>query len=157
MATKKNADQAGVIAFPPFLFGSTLLIGLLISYVFPTPVLPRLTALSIGAVLLLIGVTTLLLAFRGMIQHHTTINPNGTTTTVVRNGPYRYSRNPMYLSLTLIYLAVNVALNAWWGLLLLIPLLVVVQKGIIEREEQYLTRKFGEEYLNYKAQVRRWL
>ncbi|SOD97734.1 hypothetical protein [Spirosoma fluviale] len=52
---------------------------------------------------------------------------------------------------------VSVAMNAWWGLLLLIPLLVVVQKGIVEREEQYLIRKFGQDYLSYKAQVRRWL
>ncbi|GAB3907110.1 hypothetical protein GCM10028803_40600 [Larkinella knui] len=157
MTTEKNADRAGVIAFPPLLFGSTLLLGLGLRYVFPTPFLALLPALSIGAVLLIIGVVSLLLAFRGMIQHKTTIHPSGTTTAIVRNGLYRYTRNPMYLSLTLIYMAVSVATNAWWGLLLLIPLLGVVQKGIIEREEQYLTRKFGDEYLSYKAQVRRWL
>ena len=92
-----------------------------------------------------------------MIQHKTTIHPKGATTAIVSTGLYRYTRNPMYLSLTLIYMGVSVAINAWWGLLLLIPLLVVVQKGIIEQEEAYLSRKFGEEYLRYKAQVRRWL
>ncbi|AUD03463.1 isoprenylcysteine carboxylmethyltransferase family protein [Spirosoma pollinicola] len=139
------------------LFGATLLIGLLVSYAFPTPVVEPKTALVIGLMLLIIGVITLLLAFRGMIQHKTTIHPKGATTAIVRNGLYRYTRNPMYLSLTLIYLGVSVAMNAWWGLLLLIPLLVVVQKGIVEREEQYLIRKFGQDYLSYKAQVRRWL
>ena len=157
MATIENTDHAGVIAFPPLLFGSTLFLGLLISYVFPAPVLSTITALIIGLVLLSVGVLTLLLAFRGMIRHKTTIHPNGATTAIVSNGLYRYSRNPMYLSLTLIYIAVSVAFNAWWGLLLLIPLLLVVQKGIIEREEIYLTRKFGTGYLSYKARVRRWL
>lgn len=157
MATEKNTDQAGVIAFPPLLFGGTLLLGLLMSYVFPTPLLPRPAALTIGLVLVIIGVSTLLLSFRAMIRHNTTINPSGVTTTIVRNGLYRHTRNPMYLSLTLIYIGVSVATNAWWGLLLLIPLLMVVQKGIIEREEAYLTRKFGDDYLRYKAQVGRWL
>jgi len=156
MTIQKNTDQAGVIAFPPLLFGITLLIGLLIGYGFPTPLLPRITALSTGGGLLLVGVSTLLLSFRAMIKHKTTINPNGVTTTIVKSGIYRYTRNPMYLSLTLIYFGVSVAANAWWGLLLLIPLLIVVQKGIIEREEAYLTGKFGNDYLSYKAQVRRW-
>ena len=157
MVTEKNTDQAKVIAFPPLLFGSTLLLGLLLRYAFPTPLLPQPTARLIGIVLVLIGVSTLLLSFRGMIQHNTTINPSGVTTTIVRSGLYRYTRNPMYLSLTLIYVGVSIATNAWWGLLLLIPLLLVVQKGIVEREEAYLSRKFGRDYLNYKAQVRRWL
>ncbi|GAB3779377.1 isoprenylcysteine carboxylmethyltransferase family protein [Spirosoma horti] len=157
MTAQKNSDKANVIAFPPLLFGATLVIGVLLSYIFPTPLLARHTALTIGLVLLISGVITLLLAFQGMIQHKTTIHPNGATTAIVSNGLYRYTRNPMYLSLTLIYVGVSVATNAWWGLLLLIPLLFVVQKGIVEREEQYLAQKFGEEYLSYKAQVRRWL
>ncbi|MFD2934941.1 methyltransferase family protein [Spirosoma flavum] len=157
MTTDKNADHARVIAFPPLLFGSTLLLGLGISYVFPTPVLSTSIALRIGLVWLSVGVSTLLLAFRGMIHHKTTIHPKGATTAIVSNGLYRYSRNPMYVSLTLIYIGVSMGTNAWWGLFLLIPLLLVVQKGIIEREEEYLTRKFGEEYLSYKAMVRRWL
>ena len=157
MATPTNTDQAGVIAFPPLLFGSTLLIGILLSYVFPTPLLPRPPALLIGLGLALMGVVTLLLSFQAMIQHKTTIHPRGVTTTIVQSGLYHYSRNPMYLSLTLIYIGVSVATNAWWGLGLLVPLLLVVQKGIIEREEAYLTAKFGDDYRRYKAQVRRWL
>ena len=153
----KTPDRANVIAFPPLLFGSTLALGVLLRFLFPTPLLPAGTALLIGAALVLIGLPMLLLAFRQMIRNKTTIHPAGTTTTIVRNGLYAYTRNPMYIALTLIYMGGCVMANAYWGFLLLVPLLVAVQKGIIEREERYLTHKFGEEYLRYKAGVRRWL
>jgi protein-S-isoprenylcysteine O-methyltransferase Ste14 len=157
MTTNELPDRANVVAFPPLLFGSTFLVGLLLRFIFPTPLLPRFTAISIGLLLTIIGVLVLLLAFRQMIQNKTTIHPAGKTTTIVSNGLYRYTRNPMYLALTFIYAGLSIIANAFWGLLLLVPLLIVVQKGIIEREELYLTRKFGDEYLRYKAQVRRWL
>ncbi len=157
MDTKQIPDRAGVIAFPPLLFGSTLLLGALLKFLFPLPFLPGLTGRIVGFTLILIGVPVLLLAFRQMIRNKTTINPSGATTVIVRDGLYRYSRNPMYIALTLIYLGVSILINTFWCFLLLIPLLIVVQKGIIEREEQYLTRKFGDEYLRYKAGVRRWL
>ena len=157
MTTQETPDRAGVIAFPPALFGSTLVIGLLLRLIFPTPLLDNSIALPVGILVLVIGIATLLTSFRSMIQHKTTINPGGATTTIVTDGLYRYTRNPMYLSLTLVYIGASVMANAWWGLLLLIPLLLVVQKGIIEREETYLIRKFGDEYGRYKARVRRWL
>lgn len=150
-------DRAGVIAFPPLLFGSTLAVGILLRFLFPTPLLSRPTALLIGAALVLIALPVLLLAFRQMIRNKTTIDPGGTTTTIVSSGIYAYSRNPMYIALTLIYSGICVMANAYWGMLLLVPLLILVQKGIIEREEAYLTRKFGDEYLRYKGRVRRWL
>jgi protein-S-isoprenylcysteine O-methyltransferase Ste14 len=72
-------------------------------------------------------------------------------------GVFRFSRNPLYLSLTLLYIGISLLFNALWALLLLLPLLVIVQIGVIQREEVYLERKFSDEYLRYKAQVRRWL
>ena len=157
MATEQLPDRAGVIVFPPLLFVSTFLVAFLLRFLLPTPLLPASTALLVGLVPLLAGILLLLLAFRQMIRNKTTINPSGATTTIVGDGLYAYTRNPMYLALTLIYAGGCSIANAWWGLLLLIPLLMLVQKGIIEREEAYLTRKFGEEYLRYKGRVRRWL
>ena len=156
MPIKPLPDRAEVIAFPPLLFGGTLAVGLLLRFLFPTPLLPPTTALLIGAALVLIGLSILLLAFRQMIRHKTTINPGGATTTIVSSGIYAYTRNPMYIALTLIYSGICVMANAYWGLLLLVPLLILVQKGIIEREETYLAHKFGDEYLGYKAKVSRW-
>lgn len=88
----------------------------------------------------------------------TTISVDRPTTAIVASGPYRYSRNPLYVALTLLYLGLGAAaLNTLWALVLLPPLLVVIQRGVIEREERYLERKFGEEYRRYKRRVRRWL
>lgn len=157
MATESLPDRANVIVFPPLLFLGTFAVSLLLRFLFPTPLLPTTTALLIGLPVALAGVVLLLLGFREMLQHKTTINPGGITTTIVSQGIYRYTRNPMYIALTVVYVGVSIATNAWWGFLLIIPLLLLVQKGIIEREESYLTRKFGDEYLNYKANVRRWV
>jgi len=157
MATEQVPDRAGVVAFPPLLFVGMFAVAMLLRFLFPTPVLPTLTAIGIGLVVMLVGLPVLLLAFRQMIRNKTTINPRGATTRIVSDGLYAYTRNPMYLALTLLYTGGCIMVNAWWGLLLLIPLLIMVQKGIIEREELYLTRKFGDEYLRYKGRVRQWL
>jgi protein-S-isoprenylcysteine O-methyltransferase Ste14 len=79
------------------------------------------------------------------------------TTAIVTKGPFRYSRNPLYVSLTLLYLGVALIINVLWIVLLVVPVLVVMQRGVIGREEAYLERKFGEKYLSYKARVRRWV
>lgn len=157
MVTEQVPDRAGVVVFPPLLFISTFSVAIGLRFLFPTPVLSTPAAFCLGLVMMLIGLPVLLLAFRQMIRNKTTINPSGATTTIVGDGLYAYTRNPMYLALTLLYIGGCIMINAWWGLLMLIPLLTVVQKGIIEREEAYLTRKFGDDYLRYKGRVRRWL
>jgi protein-S-isoprenylcysteine O-methyltransferase Ste14 len=75
----------------------------------------------------------------------------------VTGGPYRFTRNPLYLSLTLIYGGITALANALPAALLLPVVLQVMRRGVIEREERYLEGKFGDEYLNYKARVRRWI
>ena len=79
------------------------------------------------------------------------------TTALVTAGPFGYSRNPIYVALTLLYLRVAFLVNALWILLLVVPVLLVIRYGVIAREEAYLTRKFGDVYHQYTAQVRRWL
>jgi protein-S-isoprenylcysteine O-methyltransferase Ste14 len=76
---------------------------------------------------------------------------------MVTQGPFQYTRNPAYLSMTMIYTGISSLANALWAILLLPVALQVIQRGVIEREERYLERKFGEEYLRYKARVRRWI
>jgi protein-S-isoprenylcysteine O-methyltransferase Ste14 len=87
----------------------------------------------------------------------TSIDVREPVTALVTDGPFRYSRNPAYVSLTLLYVGVAARRDALWPMLLLPGVLVVIRRGVVDREERYLERRFGEEYLGYKARVRRWL
>jgi protein-S-isoprenylcysteine O-methyltransferase Ste14 len=90
-------------------------------------------------------------------RHRTVVNPRGKVTTLVRGGPYRYSRNPMYVTLVASYLGAALAFQLPWALILFLPVVLVLQFGVIVPEEHYLLGTFPEEYLAYARRVRRWL
>jgi protein-S-isoprenylcysteine O-methyltransferase Ste14 len=92
-----------------------------------------------------------------MRQADTPTNPYKPVSHVATGGPFRYTRNPGYLSMAMIYAGIAARANALWAILVLPVALLVIQRGVIEREERYLERKFGEEYLRYKTTVRRWI
>ncbi len=87
----------------------------------------------------------------------TNIKPSLPTTAIVAAGPYRYTRNPMYLSLCLLYLALSLLINGALPVLFIVPLALTLHFGVIKREERYLAAKFGETYLAYQRSVRRWV
>jgi protein-S-isoprenylcysteine O-methyltransferase Ste14 len=87
----------------------------------------------------------------------TNVPPTLPTTALVVDGIYRRSRNPLYLGLILVYLGLGVAAGSLWAIGLLVPLLWVINVGVVKREERYLERKFGDAYRAYKARVRRWI
>ena len=87
----------------------------------------------------------------------TNVNPSLPTTVLVVDGPFQFSRNPMYLARTLLYLGLGLLANALCVFVALLPLLVVMHHGVIKREERYLEGKFGDAYRQYRAAVRRWL
>lgn len=151
------SDNAEVIAFPPALYAVTLLIGWAINFIFPVSLLPRPVSLLLATLLMVCAIWISASAFRAMSHAQTAVDPTKPTTAIVSDGIFGLSRNPLYLSLTLLYIAISLLFNALWVLLLLLPLLVIVQVGVIKREEKYLERKFGDEYLRYKARVRRWI
>lgn len=150
-------DNAGVVAPPPLIYLGPLVLGLLLNRKFPVPFLPRKMARTLGWTLL--GGGVLLLGwFQWAIRHAgTPANPYKPVAHVVTEGPFRYTRNPGYLSMAMIYTGVAGLANALWAILLLPVALSVIRRGVIEREERYLEGKFGEEYLHYKARVRRWI
>lgn len=119
--------------------------------------LPQTPARWFGVLLILISIPIGVSAVRALARAKTTFDTRKPTTAVVTDGAFRYSRNPMYLSMTLLYVGIAFLVNSPWILLLVLPLVVVIQWGVVEREERYLERKFGEEYLRYKANVRRWI
>jgi protein-S-isoprenylcysteine O-methyltransferase Ste14 len=150
-------DTAHVLILPPLLYGAAFLIGLLLHWGFPVHILPSTLARGIGVVCVLVSLPLALATFRALSRAHTPVDPMKPTTTLVTGGPFRYSRNPIYVALTLLYLGVAFLVNAWWILLLVVPVLLVIRYGVIAREEAYLTRKFGDVYRQYTTQVRRWL
>jgi protein-S-isoprenylcysteine O-methyltransferase Ste14 len=87
----------------------------------------------------------------------TDLDPLLPTSAIVTSGPFRFSRNPLYLALTLLYFGLSVAVNTWWGIVVLVPLLIIMHRGVVLREERYLERKFGETYRRYRSKVRRYL
>jgi protein-S-isoprenylcysteine O-methyltransferase Ste14 len=153
----ETRDVAGVIAPPPFIYGGALLAGLLLQRLVPLRLLPGKTGRIVGVVLIGSGLLVGVPAFRAMRRAGTQVDPREETTALVISGPFRYTRNPLYLTQTLIYAGVAALANTLWPIVFLPGVLLVITKGVIEREEQYLERKFGDEYQQYKRQVRRWV
>ncbi|CAA9442439.1 MAG: hypothetical protein AVDCRST_MAG78-2534 [uncultured Rubrobacteraceae bacterium] len=155
--TDDERDKAGVVAPPPLIYLASLVLGLLLNRRFPVSLLPRGIARSLGW--LLLGGGMLLIGWFEWTMRHagTPANPYKPVSHMVTEGPFHYTRNPAYLSMAMIYSGVASLVNALWVILLLPVTLLVIQRGVIEREERYLERKFGEEYLRYKGRVRRWI
>jgi protein-S-isoprenylcysteine O-methyltransferase Ste14 len=150
-------DTAGVLAPPPLLFLTPLVAGLLIDRALPAPLLPRPLNRAIGGALMGAGGALQTWFVWRMVRARTPIHPEKPTTTLITDGPFRFSRNPSYLGFLFHYLGVSCLSNSRWPLLLLPLAVLLIQQGVIEREEAYLGRKFGAEYAAYRARVRRWL
>jgi protein-S-isoprenylcysteine O-methyltransferase Ste14 len=150
-------DKAGVVAPPPLIYMGALLFGLLLNRRSPIGFLPRSIARGLGWPFLGGGVLLLGWFERAMRQADTPASPYKPVSHIATEGPFRYTRNPGYLSMAMIYTGIASLANALWAILLLPGALLVIQRGVIEREERYLERNFGQEYLRYKSQVRRWI
>jgi protein-S-isoprenylcysteine O-methyltransferase Ste14 len=150
-----DTDHAGVIAPPPIIFAVSILIGLLLDKVVPLGAwvisgsIPGMFLIGAGILL----AATCIYYFR---QVGTSANPYSSTEAISSSGPYRFSRNPMYLSLGLIQIGISLLLNNLWIMAMVLPALVVLHYGVILREERYLEEKFSDQYRQYKNNVRRW-
>ena len=119
--------------------------------------MPAAVQWGLGGALLLAGLA-LLASFNMAFQRKgTAVEPWKPTTAIVTTGPYRLTRNPAYLGMALIYAGIAVMSDAFWTLAPLPLVLLIIDRAVIAREERYLERKFGQEYLDYKRSVRRWL
>ena len=154
---KPENDTPNVIAPPPLIFLSGLLVGALINWFFPFEFLPKTTAVILGIALALAGLTIIVTAIVQMRRAKTNVEPWKPTMAILDDGLYAVSRNPIYLGMILIYLGVTFFVNSIWFLPILPLALLAIHYGVILREEKYLGRKFGDEYLNYKNRVRRWI
>jgi len=151
-------DIPGVIAPPVVLYAIFFVGTFLLQRVFPLPIpLSARAAFWPTAIFLNLSGLLALWAAWAMIRAKTRINPLRPATCLVRYGPFKYSRNPLSISLVLLYVGMAFQINTLWPLFFLPVFLIVYHYGIIRREERYLGSKFGDEYRNYCASVRRWL
>jgi len=147
---------AGVLAPPPLIYLAGLVVGLGLHWWRPVPAVSSALAMPLGLGAILLGMVALpaVLAFH---RAGTRPEPWKPSTALVTSGPYRFSRNPMYVGFTLGYLGLGFWVNSLWILVLVVPVLGVMQVGVVRREEAYLTRRFGAAYREYQRRVRRWL
>ena len=155
MAEEK--DVAGVVAPPPVIFGVPLAIALYEQTSHPIHITTRPVAIALGVVMFGVALPIFVSAVTQFRKADTAVVPYEPTTAIVDAWPYSFTRNPIYLSMALIYVGISLFFNSWWPIFLLPLVLLVIQRGVIEREERYLERKFGDGYLAYKQRVRRWL
>jgi protein-S-isoprenylcysteine O-methyltransferase Ste14 len=156
-AAAAKADTSGVRVPPPLYYVAGFLVGVVLELVLPTSWPPAgvriaVAVLAVGAWLGLDGAATL--KFR---RASTSMLPMNPTTALVTSGPYRLTRNPMYLGMAFLYVGFAFAFGVIWALAFLPAVLVIVDRFVIAREEPYLERMFGQAYRDYKARVRRWL
>ena len=157
MGDGRDADNPGVVAPPPLIFAGALAAGLLANRLRPTPFLPRALSRLSGWPLVIGGLVLGLSGLREMRRAGTNVDPYHPTTAIVEGGPYGFTRNPLYLSMAAIYSGISARANALPALALLPVVLHIVHYKVIKREERYLERKFGDEYLRYRGRVWRWI
>jgi len=142
---------------PPLVYLASLVIGSLIQLAMPLPFLPRTLTAALGASLVVVAIALFSYSVAKFRAARTPVPARKPTTVIVRTGPYRFSRNPIYLAFSLFQLGIAIWVNSLWLLATLVAAVALIHSIVIPREEQYLERRFGAQYLDYKASVRRWL
>ena len=157
-AMDMRSDTAAVIIRPPLALLLAIMAGLALNRFVPLSFLPPdLPALWLGAAAFAVGLALAIWAITTMTRAGSNVPTNLPTTTIVERGPYRFTRNPIYLGMMLALVGLAIAFDSLWPLVTLVPFALVIRYGVIAREEAYLERMFGEVYRRYRAHVRRWL
>jgi protein-S-isoprenylcysteine O-methyltransferase Ste14 len=151
-------DTANLGVFrPPLIYGASIAIGLAFHRLWPRPLLSTVALGPLGSALVVAALLLLGASVQRFRAAGTPVPARKPTTAIVRAGPYRFSRNPIYLAFSLLQLGVAVWVNSWWLVATLAAAIAIIHYVVVPREEQYLEARFGTEYREYKAAVRRWL
>ena len=153
-AAAGDTANRGVLR-PPLVYATAIGLGLLVESVWPMPLVPGATLF--GGAAMLVAVALFFSAVRAMRRAGTPVPGDRPTTAIVRTGPYRFSRNPIYLAFSLLHLGTAGVVNSLWLFVTLLPAVALMSFVVIPREERYLEARFPTEYMPYKAAVRRWL
>jgi protein-S-isoprenylcysteine O-methyltransferase Ste14 len=146
----------GVRIPPPVLTATVIFTAYLIDFYFPFR-LNESTLFIPGVALISLACLIALLAVIRFLKFKTHVEPWKPTSTIITTGVYRFSRNPIYLAFAIINVGIGFLLNSGWILFSVVALIPLLQVVVISREERYLETKFGEDYLQYKRRVRRWI
>jgi len=154
----ETADTARVIIRPPLAWGLAVIAGLALNWLVRLPFLPVDLPLGwLGVMVFVLALALVAWAIITITAAGSNVPTNLPTTTIVERGPYRFTRNPIYLGMFLGLIGLAIAFDSLWLLMTLIPFALVIRYGVVAREESYLERKFGDVYRGYRSRVRRWL
>ena len=154
-ATQEVANL-GVVR-PPIVYLACIVAGSLLERAWPLPFSPRALAAPLGNLIVVVAVVLFSYAVAKFRAAGTPVPGNKPATVVVGTGPYRFSRNPIYLAFSLFQLGIAIWVNSLWLIITLILAVALMAYVVIPREERYLEGRFGAQYLDYKRSVRRWL
>ncbi len=152
-----HPDTAGIKIPPPLVFLVASLIGLWWDSPWFAGRATGTLALMAGGVVALTGIALAISATIGHRRAGTSVEPWHPTTALVTGGIYRFTRNPIYLGMAVAQLGLAICGASLGAAIMIIPAVIVIQTQVIVREERYLERKFGQDYIDYKARVRRWI
>ncbi len=150
-------DRADVAFHPPILLGLSIVVGFVVRWIAPANFLPGQVSAVLGPILTAASFVPFFWAAYTMHRGEASIPTNEATNNIVVGGPFQFSRNPIYLAMLLLLLSISIWANSLWFIGFAALAAWLLSWGVISREEQYLERKFGEEYTTYKARVRRWI
>ena len=153
----KNADNAGVAFHPPVLLAAIIALAFGARWAFPLSFLPPRLSATAGPIIVAASFALFFASVYTMRRGGGSIPTGEPTDAIVKQGPYRFSRNPIYLSMLFLQMGLGVWTNSAGFFALACAFLLLLTWGVISREERYLERTFGSEYISYKAQTRRWL
>jgi protein-S-isoprenylcysteine O-methyltransferase Ste14 len=150
-------DAPGVIALPPLIFLVAIVVGSVNHLIWPLPIPVSVLWRWVAGALIVACVVLASQARRTFTRAGTNVNPMLPSTALVEAGPFRFTRNPMYVAMTIALIALAFATRVGWFLVLTVPVFALIHWGVVLREERYLSRKFGTPYDDYRQRVRRYL
>lgn len=157
-AMDDRPDTAQVIVRPPLAWALSMIVGFALNGLVPLPFLPRYPPADwLGATMFVLALALAGWAIVTIMRAGSNVPTDLPTTAIVESGPYRFTRNPIYLGMFLGLIGLAIAFDNLWLLIMLVPFALVIRYGVVAREEAYLEHKFGEVYRGYRSRVRRWL
>jgi protein-S-isoprenylcysteine O-methyltransferase Ste14 len=147
----------GVRIPPPVFYLVALAMGIALDYLWPLSFFSGASRYVVGSIFVFVSLAIMPPVLRRFRRAGTPFDVRKPASALITDGPYRFSRNPTYVSLTLVYLGISVLIDNGWVLILVVPVFVVMDRWVVTSEERHLAAKFGDQYLRYKSLVRRWL